>query len=51
MTLVQCEQKPGFSTARWSGADARGRSVPAGTYFYVLKANGKIAQKRMLLVR
>jgi hypothetical protein len=39
------------SRASRSGADARGRSVPAGTYFYVLKANGKIAQKRMLLVR
>ena len=51
MKLVQCEQKAGYYTVRWSGADARGRSVPAGTYFYVLKANGKIAQKRMLLVR
>jgi Tol biopolymer transport system component len=49
--LVQSEQKAGYYSVRWSGADARGRSVPAGTYFYVLKANGKIAQKRMLLVR
>jgi hypothetical protein len=49
--LVQCEQKPGYYTVRWRGTDARGRSVAAGSYFYVLKANGKIAQKRMLLVR
>ena len=49
--LVQSEQKAGYYLVRWSGNDARGRSVPAGTYFYVLKANGKIAQKRMLLVR
>jgi hypothetical protein len=49
--LVQSEQKPGYYTVVWKGTDMRGRSVAAGTYFYVLKSNGKIAQKRMLLVR
>jgi hypothetical protein len=49
--LVQSEQKPGYYSVAWKGTDARGQSVPAGTYFYVLKSNGKIAQKRMLLVR
>ncbi len=49
--LVQSEQKPGYYSVAWKGNDMRGRSVPAGTYFYVLKSNGKIAQKRMLLVR
>jgi Tol biopolymer transport system component len=49
--LVQSEQKPGYYSVAWKGTDMRGRSVAAGTYFYVLKANGKIAQKRMLLVR
>ncbi len=49
--LVQSEQKPGFYSVVWKGTDMRGRSVAAGTYFYVLKSNGKIAQKRMLLVR
>jgi hypothetical protein len=49
--LVQYEQKPGYYTVGWRGTDARARSVAAGTYFYILKANGKIAQKRMLLVR
>jgi hypothetical protein len=49
--LVQHEQKAGYYLVRRNGSDARGRSVPAGTYFYVLKANGKIAQKRMLLVK
>jgi len=44
-------EKAGCYSVCWSGADARGRSVPAGTYFYVLKANGRIAQKRMPLVR
>jgi len=49
--LVQSEQKPGYYSVAWKGKDMRGRSVAAGTYFYVLKSNGKIAQKRMLLVR
>jgi hypothetical protein len=49
--LVQSEQKPGYYAVAWKGTDMRGRSVAAGTYFYVLKSNGKIAQKRMLLVR
>jgi hypothetical protein len=49
--LVQSVQKPGYYSVTWKGTDTRGRSVAAGTYFYVLKSNGKIAQKRMLLVR
>jgi len=49
--LVQSVQKPGYYSIVWKGTDMRGRSVAAGTYFYVLKSNGKIAQKRMLLVR
>ena len=49
--LVQSQQKPGYYSVAWKGTDMRGRSVAAGTYFYVLKSNGKIAQKRMLLVR
>jgi hypothetical protein len=49
--LVQSKQKPGYYSVVWKGTDIRGRSVAAGTYFYVLKSNGKIAQKRMLLVR
>jgi hypothetical protein len=49
--LVQSEQKPGYYSVAWKGTDSRGRSVAVGTYFYVLKSNGKIAQKRMLLVR
>ncbi|GEM_PF-1963321 len=49
--LVQTQQKPGYYSIAWKGTDMSGRSVAAGTYFYVLKSNGKIAQKRMLLVR
>jgi hypothetical protein len=49
--LVQSEQEPGYYSVVWKGTDARGRSVAAGTYFYVPKSNGKIAEKRMLLVR
>ncbi len=49
--LVRCPQKPGYYSVRWNGTDSRGRTVAAGTYFYVLKSNKKLAQKRMLLVR
>jgi hypothetical protein len=49
--LIQSVQKPGYYSVAWKGTDMRGRSVAAGTYFYVLKSNGKIAKKRMLLVR
>jgi len=47
--MVSTRPKPPETT--WKGTDRRGRNVAAGTYFYVLKSNGKIAQKRMLLVR
>jgi len=49
--LVQSVQKPGYYSVVWKGTDLHGRSVAAGTYFYVLRSNGRIAQKRMLLVR
>jgi len=49
--LVQTQQKPGYYSIAWKGTDMSGRSVAAGTYFYVLKSNGKIAKRRMLLVR
>lgn len=49
--LANTWQKPGWYTAVWPGTDARGRRVGSGTYFYVLKADRRIAQKRMLLVR
>jgi hypothetical protein len=42
---------PAYYPVRWAGTDDLGRTVASGTYFYVLKADGRIAQKRMLLVR
>jgi hypothetical protein len=49
--LVGAEQRPGNYTVVWDGADARARRVPNGTYFYILKSDGRVAQRRMLLVR
>jgi len=49
--LVQTEQQPGYYTVVWHGNDARGRRVPAGAYCYLLRANGKLFKKQMLLVR
>lgn len=49
--LVGSEQKPGYYSVVWRGEDARGRRVPAGTYYYLLRADDKLLSKRMLLVR
>ncbi|MBM3322864.1 hypothetical protein FJY69_05250, partial [candidate division WOR-3 bacterium] len=49
--LVSAEQKPGYYTAVWRGEDSRGRRLPSGAYYYVLRADKKVLQKRMLLVR
>jgi len=49
--LVGENQQPGHYTAVWRGEDARGRRVPAGTYYYILRADSKLLRKRMLLVR
>jgi hypothetical protein len=49
--LVGAEQKPGYYTAVWRGEDSRGRRLPSGAYYYVLRADRKVLQKRMLLVR
>jgi len=50
-TLASGDKKPGYYSIVWKGTDMRGRSIAAGTYFYILKSNGKIALKRMLFVR
>ncbi|MEO0079886.1 MAG: hypothetical protein ABIK44_04330 [candidate division WOR-3 bacterium] len=49
--LVQAEQKPGFYTLLWRGEDARGRRVASGAYYYMLRADGNLLKRRMLLVR
>jgi len=49
--LVQAEQKPGYYTVNWRGVDSKGNRLPAGAYYYILKADGKTLKRRMLLIR
>jgi len=49
--LVSAELRPGYYTTVWHGEDARGRRLPSGAYYYMLRADKKLLQKRMLLVR
>jgi hypothetical protein len=52
VTLVSGRQEPGPYSVTWSGANGRGRPVPAGAYFYRLRVgNNFVATKKMLLLR
>jgi subtilisin family serine protease len=50
-TLVNSEQRAGYHTIIWDGADDAGMQVSSGTYFYILKAGDKSFTKKMTLVR
>jgi flagellar hook assembly protein FlgD len=41
----------GEHTLRWDGRDAGGQRVPAGTYFVVVRANGRVSSRRVVFVR
>ena len=47
--LAERRLPAGLHSVDWSGADARGRRVPAGVYFYRLDA-GPTTQTRKLVV-
>jgi len=48
---VPAKHKPGYYTVNWWGVDTKGNRLPAGAYYYILKADGKTQQKRMVLIR
>ena len=48
--LVQRWQNRGSYTAPWDGRDQRGLAVPAGVYFYQLRAPGFSATKKLIVV-
>jgi hypothetical protein len=50
-TLLDRREKDGTHSAAWDGRDSRGRAVPSGIYFYVLRTPGFTAARRMILVR
>jgi hypothetical protein len=41
----------GEHALRWDGRDARGQLVPAGTYFVVVRADGRVSARRVVFVR
>lgn len=41
----------GEHTLRWDGRDARGQLVPAGTYFVVVRADGRVSARSVVFVR
>ncbi len=50
-TLINQSQGAGMHFIQWDGLDARGRSVPAGTYQYVLTTNGVVLSKRLIVLK
>lgn len=50
--VLQRQWKPaGLHRVTWNGRDEGGRPVPAGLYFYVLRADGDERMRRMTLVK
>ncbi len=50
-TLVDEMEAAGHFAVRWDGTNSAGQTMPAGIYFYQLECNGKIASKKMTLLR
>ena len=45
-TLVDAQQSKGLHSLRWNGSDDRGRRVPSGLYFCLLRTDSEqIVQK------
>jgi flagellar hook assembly protein FlgD len=50
-TLLEGERTAGAHRVTWSGADAAGRSVPGGVYFYRLATSEETYTKRLTVIR
>ncbi len=49
--LVDEKKSPGFHSVTWKGEDARGKNVPPGIYFYLIKAGKNRAIKKMIKLK
>jgi hypothetical protein len=50
-TLVNCHKQRGLHTNIWNGHNDQGRRVNSGIYFYRLKANGQVNNRKMVLIK
>ena len=50
-TLVAGEQAAGRYQARWDGADAFGRQVASGIYFYRVQTDGFSAVRKLMMLK
>ena len=50
-TLVDTEQMQGEYEVRWKGISDRGAALSSGVYFYRLEIPGRVAIRKMILVR
>ena len=49
-TIVNERQFPGQHHALWNGDNAKGQRVSAGTYFYRIEVDGRVAAKRVVIL-
>ncbi len=49
--LVDEELDAGPHSVVWDASDDRGAEVASGVYFYVLRSDGKMERRKMVLVR
>ncbi|TES89701.1 MAG: T9SS type A sorting domain-containing protein [Candidatus Cloacimonadota bacterium] len=50
-TLVNRKESFGYKAIKWEGTDNKGRKLPAGVYFYRLKASNYEKVKRLVILR
>lgn len=50
-TLVSATMEAGMGSAEWDGRSANGEAVATGTYFARLSSGGKVAHRRLVVMR
>jgi flagellar hook assembly protein FlgD len=47
-TLVDAQQSKGLHSHRWNGSDDRGRRVPSGIYFCLLRTGSEQTVQKLI---